>query len=463
MTNTTIIQGSRRLVQHKLQCTFQRRAYWASQTLVGDSSARLLEAIRQALPAVPEVVVPGTYRPPILFCISKHIPSSGLAELVEAFQDLLPAYEPIGCLSDVLGLGSNSYSVALARWSNEQLDGHRVISFRSSLASRSSITVGREIFPEQQRSKKDEELGRALDSNFHLSFKDDPSKWEELWSENNRRGEIPDELQSIPPAEVKALIFFTASGPQPLLEGLQTAFPSAALLGLIAASTPFETGRPCTLFRDGWIGNDGAVGVALVNKAASTPVARPKAYYHGLEALSKAMRVTAARGNIILTLDEKNAAQALMASIIKSSRSKSARSLPFQKEDDVFVAFYADEPQQQSDCATLNPEHLMEICKIVGGAPSRGALGINRTDHIPIGQWVQFARRESPPQHKPRVLDGQFEFACALNSGMGRNSLLVGPGRLKETFVAASEHGFVVNPRKGRAMIVSVGSARAVL
>lgn len=37
----------------------------------------------------------------------------------------------------------------------------------------------------------------------------------------------------------------------------------------------------------------------------------------------------------------------------------------------------------------LESENVMEVCKIVGGAPSRGALGIDRTDHIRIGQWMQ--------------------------------------------------------------------------
>lgn len=95
------------------------------------------------------------------------------------------------------------------------------------------------------------------------------------------------------PEDVKALIFFTAGAPQPLLEGLTNGFPSAVLLGLIAASTPFQTGRACTLFRGGWIGEEGAVGVALVDEGSARPAIRPRVHYPGLRTLGKPMQVTA--------------------------------------------------------------------------------------------------------------------------------------------------------------------------
>lgn len=261
------------------------------------------------------------------------------------------------------------------------------------------------------------------------------------------------------PDDVKSIVFFTASAPQPFLEGLKIRFPSASLLGLIAASTPFETGRPCTLFRDGWIGDDGAVGVALVDSSNKLSTRLPQVQYSGIRALGKPMEVTSARGNIILMLDKENAAQALMASIKQDSQSSSGGNLPIGKEDDIFAAFFSTDPSKDTELAISQSQHLLEICRIVGGAPSRGALGIDRTDHIANGSWVQFVVFSEELQHKTKTLDGQFQFGCAPESGLKHSSQ-----QLEDTFIAASEHGLMANPTgEGRAFVISVKGTRGGL
>ncbi|KAH9820177.1 hypothetical protein DFH28DRAFT_924675 [Melampsora americana] len=450
-------------------CNYQHRTYWINQTFTSHSPKDLLENVQKALFLSNSTST--SRRSPLLFTISKHLPSTDLSELVKIFQNVQTSYEPIGCLSDTLSLEQKVseplqrlHSVAFAKWYDEEgFEGLDPISFKSTGFSRPPISVGREILPNLKDLKEDERLELALDLDHQhsFSFKDHHhhSKWDELWSRSDLKGEIPVELNSIPPDNVKSIIFFTSRAPEALLEGLKMRFASASLLGLIAASTPFETGRACTLFRDGWIGDDGAVGVALVDSSNKLSRRLPKVQYHGLRAIGKPMKITSARGNIILMLDKENAAQALMTAIKEDSQYIANGSLPIGKEDDIFVAFFSADPSKDSDSMISQSEHLLEISRIVGGAPSRGALGIDRTDHIPNDSWVQFVVLSKQLQQKTKPLDGQFQFGCATESGLNHS-----PHQLESTFIAASEHGFIANPTgKGKAFVINVQGTRAAL
>lgn len=185
----------------------QSRRYWVTQTLVSNSPTDLLKAVRKALPLLPSVSSENPIRTPLLFSISKHIPSDHLAELVSAFQALEKVYDPIGCLSDDINPrgkpSTEAHSVALARWcgtahSHRSLNGPRLIPFTSRLAPRPSISVGREILPGQSRTKDDEALDRALDLHDQATLTESTLKWDGLWSRENLKEDIPDELRSIP-------------------------------------------------------------------------------------------------------------------------------------------------------------------------------------------------------------------------------------------------------------------------
>jgi len=60
-------------------------------------------------------------------------------------------------------------------------------------------------------------------------------------------------------------------------------------LGFLASSTPFITGRPVTLFHDGAIYSDGAVGVALQPSFGRTSLA---VEFPGLVELTPELKIT---------------------------------------------------------------------------------------------------------------------------------------------------------------------------
>lgn len=58
----------------------------------------------------------------------------------------------------------------------------------------------------------------------------------------------------------------TPSSASPFLQDLATSYPSATLVGMLAPSTPFSTGRPRTLFWQGEVLEGGTVGVARIGE-----------------------------------------------------------------------------------------------------------------------------------------------------------------------------------------------------
>jgi hypothetical protein len=99
------------------------------------------------------------------------------------------------------------------------------------------------------------------------------------------------------PSRVSTLLSFSAPHPDALTRALSSyiaqspssSSPSTSLT-LTAAPTHFITGRPVTLFLDGKIYGEGAVGVALLRDGENDPSYRTK--FVGVKRLGKAMRIT---------------------------------------------------------------------------------------------------------------------------------------------------------------------------
>ncbi|KAH9443585.1 hypothetical protein Pst134EA_032576 [Puccinia striiformis f. sp. tritici] len=82
----------------------------------------------------------------LLFTISKRIPSTLLLDLVKDIQSLSDlSIEPIGCLTEDPQLGI--FSASIAKWSNTTNSSESIVPFTSNIHSRTSISVGREIYP----------------------------------------------------------------------------------------------------------------------------------------------------------------------------------------------------------------------------------------------------------------------------------------------------------------------------
>jgi hypothetical protein len=81
---------------------------------------------------------------------------------------------------------------------------------------------------------------------------------------------------------------------------------------MIAASTPFVTGQPFTLYFNGKTWKDGIAGVTIhhLNQQLSIDLK-----FRDLVPMGPAMRITKCRGNVIVDLDGKAATSALLQQI----------------------------------------------------------------------------------------------------------------------------------------------------
>ncbi|WFD42438.1 hypothetical protein MPSI1_001083 [Malassezia psittaci] len=205
-----------------------------------------------------------------------------------------------------------------------------------------------------------------------------------------------------------------------MLEGLDAHYSHAKILGTTAALTPFETGREHTLFYDTEnekekVYEDGAVGIALCDPSSSqTSLER---VFEQLDPIGPRLELTGARGNVISSLDDHNAAQQFLRVIMKqtpaSGRTKRMEanqvrdlSSVVDKEDE----FYLSVSQGKGSAPFL-------LAKVASGHPMRGTLGLE-TD-AELGKrtgsqqdsgrrYVQFYR---PAPTKPLSLQGQRDKA----------------------------------------------------
>lgn len=176
------------------------------------------------------------------------------------------------------------------------------------------------------------------------------------------------------------MLFATDAYPQGLVEGLDARFPDADIMGTTATLTPFETGREHTFFYDTpqaprRVFDDGAVGIALCD--SSPPKISMERIYEQLEPIGPRLELTSARGNIISTLDNYNAAQQFLRIILKrapaSTKSKQMEagqirelSSVVQKDDEFYVGIYDDEHATPS-----------LLAKVLSGHPMRGTLSLD--------------------------------------------------------------------------------------
>ncbi|POW21576.1 hypothetical protein PSHT_02287 [Puccinia striiformis] len=328
-----------------------RKNYWTATTFRSSSASKLVQSLHQTISSYK--TPPSTTTGPsiLLFTISKRIPSTLLLDLVNDLQSLSDlSIEPIGCLTEDPQLGV--FSASIAKWSNTTDSSESIVPFTSNIHSRTSISVGREIYPLRL-------ILQPILINTQVML---------IMSLKNLWTYLRNPIRSI-------LIFFSSPSPQPFLASLQRnlASSTANLIGLIGSSTTFETGRVSTLFRNRQIlGNlDGAVGIAILKNSANSR-SPPLIKYSNFKTLGNPMKITEAQGNIILTLDSKKATKYLLEVIQKSElnhHQSSSSELMISKDKE----FY-----------------LVEVCRIIGGSVSRGTMALDREKEIQVNQSVQF-------------------------------------------------------------------------
>ncbi|KAJ7758552.1 hypothetical protein DFH07DRAFT_818510 [Mycena maculata] len=352
----------------------------------------------------------------LLFSLSPNVASSDLAQLVQKLTTFAP--QTIGCLSAPLpghdGLLSCSFAM---------LRPENCFPFRSQIAGRASPQVGRWHSFRQKGPK-------------NITEEDLPSgnfEWGDVWDQSLTNNELPPALQSTSPDDIGTIIYFSDAAPEGLSNAL-VRFPGATKLGLFATPTPFITGRPITLFQGDKIHESGAVGVALKHPKASARV-----QFLGMKPLCSPMVITQAEGNLVITLDDKNPTQLLLAGIRDSS-------IQFASSDSL-------KDNAEFSLATLKGDEPHQMCNIMSGDPSRGTIALRSMSAPPTGARVQFFHRPkstipaiprelthpSSPRHTLGFMAcpemRQYTHAEGADEGIAHV--------FHDTFLAGSEGGFI--------------------
>jgi hypothetical protein len=233
-----------------------------ARTLLSRSPSALLSRLSR----LPDVF----QNSPNLFSLSTNVDSPALSELVTALtNDHGNGHARVGCLSGALSSGVVSCSIAA-------MDGESAAAFRSSLPGRSPTQVGRwhairqthdeadgigqEGVYEMQESSGYEKLTLAFYASISLAYQFSRRLDHYLFL-----GQVASRARHPSPHH----LFWRYSGMYNILptRGVVLRIPQ---LGLLAASTPFVTGRPVTLFHNQRIHSSGAVGFELREPTGST-------------------------------------------------------------------------------------------------------------------------------------------------------------------------------------------------
>ncbi|KAJ7581147.1 hypothetical protein C8J56DRAFT_833097, partial [Mycena floridula] len=355
----------------------------------------------------------------LLFSLSANCNEADLSRLVSkltSFSD-----QTIGCISSPTYAGQVSCSLAL-------FDRKSSVFFRSTIPGRVPTQVGRS----HAFRKKDwkEQL---------------PMDWTGRW-ETNARHQPPPELRPLNPKDVSAIMYLSDRSPEGISQSLAP-YKTAVKLGLIAASTPFITGRPVTLFHNKEIHEAGAIGVALLHSGAISS----QISFSGLNNISEIMTVDKSEGNLISVLDGENATRLLLSHIHKSGINMTSSSV-FKENNEFYLASVKNgEPD--------------EMYTITAGDPSRGTISL-RTETAPRpGTPVQFFHRpKSRYSTLPTRTNSNKHSFCFSTSDEHQKDLETSSQSLPNMFLASSENGFILDrPGTDRAWNCTVPGGLAAL
>ncbi|KZT28816.1 hypothetical protein NEOLEDRAFT_1129049 [Neolentinus lepideus HHB14362 ss-1] len=366
--------------------------------------------------------LPKIYRENILF-FALAANASSESELSALLADLT-SFAPlnVGCLSGVL-----SQKPALVSCSFAVFDKSTSTIFRSTIPGRAEPQVGRwHAF-----RKKGEPTPPP--GSYSVGLNEDIN-WEDVWKRDVGGNELPDALKELRPESVTGVAYLSDSSPEGLSNALND-FPSANKLGLIASSTPFLTGRPFTLFRNGEIHSDGAVGIATTKHSTASNVE-----FHGLRAITDVHQITRSDGNLVQELDGSNPTGLLLNAIRKSGAGNG-----LAQDEEYFLG-------------VLRNDRLWQVYRIMSGDPSRGTMSLESGVAPPVGASVKLyhLQKDSRADENPVALSSPSPRAITLLSkpdSQDNAAAKTGDdGELdvrEDTFVAASENGWILSRSVG--------------
>ncbi|KAN0127973.1 hypothetical protein V8E53_014227 [Lactarius tabidus] len=355
---------------------------------------------------------------PLLFTLSTNTPIASLSTLVTTLTSLSVS-SSVGCLSSAAHPSAPiACSLAFFR------KGHAT-PFYSDIPGRPETQVGRR---HAMRKKGDEE--RALGASEFALLEEENVDWERVWSRGVAGDALPASLRELRQADVHTIISLTDNAPQGLNQAFSSSFIHATQLGLFASSTPFVTGRSHTLIFNGSVKSSGAVGLAL--SGGPRPVTQTA--FPGLCAITAPLKVTQSEGNLINELDNANPTALLVSAIEKSTLAGNAA-----KDDEFYLG-------------VLRDDELWQLHHIMAGGPSRGTMALDTETAPGEGTSVQLFHRPRNRDIVPaaEVLSkNTLAFVASPQVGDDVFAPLEEEGGddvtvLEDTFVAASENGFML-------------------
>ncbi|KAJ1807765.1 hypothetical protein LPJ77_002801 [Coemansia sp. RSA 2523] len=199
--------------------------------------------------------------------------------------------------------------------------------------------------------------------------------------------QLPQELTSIAdPSSVSLILFASDKETRQVLDILDSQFPRAAKLGIVGSQTPFLNGRDYTLLGPN-IHTNGVVGVAF-----STHTCVPQVAHTGLEAVSNVLRIERCKGNVVLELEQGDAAHLLIAALRKQRGTERVDSRLFAR--------------------VTSAQGESRVFQVTGGNPAKGGIALDTLRDLSPGQNIQFMMQSVSEHsaistsHNPRVCFG---------------------------------------------------------
>ncbi|KAJ2390951.1 hypothetical protein GGI05_003079 [Coemansia sp. RSA 2603] len=183
------------------------------------------------------------------------------------------------------------------------------------------------------------------------------------------------------PSSVELILMAADRESRQVADVLDSHFPMAYKLGIVGSQTPFLNGREYTILGDDEVCSSGVIGFVFVRSRGKTvPASTDEATnclrvrYPNLEAISDTLQIKRSKGNVVLEVENGEAARTLIANIRK--RQIDAGSA-FDNRLFARISTNAD----NSDSAVL---------QVTGGDPAKGGLAIDTTRDIEQGYFIQF-------------------------------------------------------------------------
>ncbi|KAJ2230788.1 hypothetical protein H4R99_006248 [Coemansia sp. RSA 1722] len=251
---------------------------------------------------------------------------------------------------------------------------------------------------------------------------------------------LPKELEEISdPSAVELILMAADKDSSQVFDALDSRFSRAVRLAIVGSQTPFFNGREFTLFGSNQVYESGVVGVAFVRSQGvssdnSRAVEQPQVAYTGLRAISDVLEIRRSKGNVVLEVENGEAAHQLIASIRKQRKSLSSDR---SSENRLFAKIT---PSKES---MLNSGVVLQV---TGGDPAKGGLAIDTTKDIEPGRFIQFMMLEdSSAASLPESTDQPtLRFTAKEYSGMAEPACTdAGTSIATNVFGGATEGGFV--------------------